>query len=885
MVFFKDYTFLSSQLKYLIVRTEGSTVETKFLVQDSFVGRYVDPWPQLRNTLHMRSWTSEYDHKSNKASKVWYLEKPNPQRTNIESTFSNIGRRMILEELRWGDNIVLEGEYDCIPGYWEWTEDVLSKNGQSLNNAYISDVDLHILGGFPISGVPYEEVIPNSTELTGLDDNREIFLPRTCECMFAAFHHLKEKNNGNIRVSFNEWIQFWCKKDLKYELAPPRKEKKSRRLLSTHNPIGEIPTEINTWSSTQEMVFSKLGAKHQKYETYLTAILSCWLCAFVFPSEEGNFIRPETFKIASLMASGKKVSLVVPVLGSLYHGLNKISNSSQLDHIRVCFPIHYVYGWLGYYLKTHYPLTSGPSLPRMVVYSGEGAAKYFDKDEARKRVHRAESIVWNATMLSRPYPTYYIDDGKSPELELAYFISLCFNYLPLRRGGSFVIEPYSPHRFSFQFGFHQDIPGYLENDIRAESLDEGLRYWRIFISRATMSKATFPPAVTSAKKLYTTQYSSWWERSYGMVLEDNLDVMVEKVGLEFVTLLEDKSQVIEKTLSKVKTPLAPQHQSKKINSSKVSKKEVVHTFTNKEKCPQFLFSGKRALQETSKTSKDRCWKRQRVEPSGAEVVALRVVEVQSVDSPSRSMTIQSDKVNAAGHPLESPHEMPQVSDDSTAISRPKAKSISNTEQEQKTLSTSRGQTLKGLTPNSNELYRVLPKSNGAMSVFEGKGVVFNHKRKYIMGLWEEICGKLSRTSLDNISSYKDYICEIFKEMKLVDSLSDHATSYDQEHSNFVDKAHEDKKMELISNAKERLKLFKVEEGEKAKHVSSNKKSLKKVKRKLATLQGEREGLEVVLKAAKKKVEEIQAKILATEDEISSYENMSLLTLEDSIRLE
>ncbi|KAK4737387.1 hypothetical protein R3W88_001084 [Solanum pinnatisectum] len=453
----------------------------------------------------------------------------------------------------------------------------------------------------------------------------------------------------------------------------------------------------------------------------------------------------------------------------------------------------------------------------MVVYSGEGAAKYFDKDEARKRVHWGESIVWNTTMLSRPHPTYYIDDGKAPELELAYFMSLRFNYLPLRRGGSFVIEPYSPHRFSRQFGFHQDIPSYL--------------YWHICISRATMSKATFPPAVTSAKKLYATQ----WERSYGMVLEDNLDVMVEKAGSEFVTLLEDKRQDIEKTLSKVKTPLAPQHESKKHNSSKVSKKEVVHTSTDKEKCPQFFFSSKRVLQETSKTSKDRCWKRQRVEPSGAEVVDLRVVEVQSVDSHSRSMTIQSHK----------------LANESTTISRPKAKSISNTEQEQKTSSTSRGQTLKGLTPNSNEHSRVIPKSNGAMSVFEGKAVVFKHKRKYI---------------LDNISSYKDDICEIFKEMSemnlldisplksLVDSLFDHATSYDQEHSNF-----------------------------KAKHVFSNKKSLKKVKRKLATLQGEREGLEAILEVAKKNVEEIQANILATEDEISSYENMSLLTLDDSIR--
>ncbi|KAH0644778.1 hypothetical protein KY284_032662 [Solanum tuberosum] len=309
----------------------------------------------------------------------------------------------------------------------------------------------------------------------------------------------------------------------------------------------------------------------------------------------------------------------------------------------------------------------------------------------RKRVHQGENFVWNAIMLIRPHPNYYIDDGKAPELELAYFMSLRFNYLPLRRGDSFVIEPYSLHRFSRQFGFHQDIPGYLENDIRAESLDEGLRYWRICISRATMSKATFPPAVTSAKKLYITQYSSWWERSYGMVLEDNLDVMVHKAGSEFVTLLEDKSQDIEKTLSKVKTPLAPQHQSKKLNSSKVSKKEVVHTSTDKEKCPQFLFSSKGALQETSKTSKDRCWKRQRVEPSGAEVVDLRVVEVQSV--------------NAAEHPLGSPHEMPQVSDESIAISRPKAQSISNIEQEQNTSSTSRGQTLKGLTPNSNEFFQ------------------------------------------------------------------------------------------------------------------------------------------------------------------------------------
>ncbi|KAH0669541.1 hypothetical protein KY285_023706 [Solanum tuberosum] len=139
-------------------------------------------------------------------------------------------------------------------------------------------------------------------------------------------------------------------------------------------------------------------------------------------------------------------------------------------------------------------------------------------------VYRGDNIVWNVTMLIRPHPAYYIDDSKTLKLESAYFMCLCFNYFPLRRGGSFVIEPYSLHRYNHQFGFHQDIPDYLENDIRAELLDDGLRYRCIFISRDTMSKATFHATITSTKKLHSTRYPSWWERSHGMFIEDKLDV-------------------------------------------------------------------------------------------------------------------------------------------------------------------------------------------------------------------------------------------------------------------------------------------------------------------------------------------------------------------------
>ena len=50
-------------------------------------------------------------------------------------------------------------------------------------------------------------------------------------------------------------------------------------------------------------------------DVYFAVFLSCWFCVFVFLSGDPEFICPETFKIASLMAVAHKiVNLVVPVL-------------------------------------------------------------------------------------------------------------------------------------------------------------------------------------------------------------------------------------------------------------------------------------------------------------------------------------------------------------------------------------------------------------------------------------------------------------------------------------------------------------------------------------------------------------------------------------------
>jgi len=188
-------------------------------------------------------------------------------------------------------------------------------------------------------------------------------------------------------------------------------------------------------------------------------------------------------------------------------------------------------------------------------------------------------------------------------------------------------------------------------------------------------------------------------------------------------------------------------------------------------------------------------------------------------------------------------------------------------------------------------------TNTAVSIFEGKSIVFNCKKEFILGLREDICNRLSKTRPELFLSYREKIIEIFEDMKktnildlsplegLLNSLFELAALYDQERSNMADKTSEDENLELISKAKERLESFKLEASEKVKKVSSSEKKLKRVVKKLQTLQQERENLEGVIEATQKEVEEIQEQISTTETKVSSYDNVNLLAVDDSANLE
>lgn len=61
--------------------------------------------------------------------------------------------------------------------------------------------------------------------------------------------------------------------------------------------------------------------------------------------------------------------------------------------------------------------------------------------------------------------------------------------------------------------------------------------------------------------------------------------------------------------------------------------------------------------------------------------------------------------------------------------------------------------------------------------------------------------------------------------------------------------------------------------------------LKRVVKRLHTLQQEGENLEGVIEATQNEVEDIQAKVSAAETKVSSHDNVNLLIIDDSANLE
>ncbi|KAK6144781.1 hypothetical protein DH2020_021601 [Rehmannia glutinosa] len=456
MVFFKDDSSPSGVRHLMILDDKSQSIDkgTILAVFDPVIGRYATAWPRLTNPSYLEEWSKEIP--SSKTSKTWTLQATHHQQSAESTPLPTLGRHIIEGQAKWDDYIKFAGEFHYIKGYWEWTRRVsavknsLQKvkiydavyaslftydNNSNIIRAFceawcpstntlltsfgelsISLWDLHTLAGLPITGSLYDEVVPCAKELTGLDEAASQFLPRSCGYLLHAYHHLRKIVNGgqSSQVPISEWIRFWSKKLTKYNKPPPRTEKKRvARPKSTYNPLGNLDVH-GEWSPAEKAYFSKINIKESlREETYLAAFLACWLCVFVLPNDDINMIRPNTFKMAGIMASGRTVGLAVPVLASIYKGLNKIAGSSRPSRVCSTFPVHFIHGWLAHYFKTHHQVWQGVRGPKMTTFSGEGGAKYYDPADARKRIHKGELVSLTCTMITKEKDFTYVDNGNA----------------------------------------------------------------------------------------------------------------------------------------------------------------------------------------------------------------------------------------------------------------------------------------------------------------------------------------------------------------------------------------------------------------------------------------------------------------------------------------
>jgi hypothetical protein len=253
-----------------------------------------------------------------------------------------------------------------------------------------------------------------------------------------------------------------------------------------------------------------------KEETWLAALLSCWLGEFVFPGKEANLIRLGIFKVASSKAHGKKYCLAVLVLATIYKGLNDIVSSSVPSKCDTTFLVHYLNAWLAEYFATHFDWPEASALdPCMVTFSGEGAAKYFEEAQAQKLFRSINKFKFHCFALFKGHQEILEDNDQLFDSYVNYFISQRLSYLSSRRGDLSVLEPYSPHHFGRQFGFNQDIPGEIKEDLHTATLEKVVNLWYRCLRINTKSQFLVPSCPSSDVAPCTKDYIDWWAKRSG----------------------------------------------------------------------------------------------------------------------------------------------------------------------------------------------------------------------------------------------------------------------------------------------------------------------------------------------------------------------------------
>ncbi|OIT06687.1 hypothetical protein A4A49_04710 [Nicotiana attenuata] len=102
------------------------------------------------------------------------------------------------------------------------------------------------------------------------------------------------------------------------------------------------------------------------------------------------------------------------------------------------------------------------------------------------------------------------DCGEQSNSWSDFFISLHSSFITLRHDDIHIVESYSPHRFSRQSGFCQDVPGKLIERTYDGSLKMLVQFWDFCVRLGGSSKVIVPTRPSEEGPLMTREYADWW---------------------------------------------------------------------------------------------------------------------------------------------------------------------------------------------------------------------------------------------------------------------------------------------------------------------------------------------------------------------------------------
>ncbi|KAJ8438055.1 hypothetical protein Cgig2_003591 [Carnegiea gigantea] len=235
--------------------------------------------------------------------------------------------------------------------------------------------------------------------------------------MILLFTHIKVKENLPSYQLLRNDIESECRSSTK---------------LSFHE---EFSYKLLYWEDAASTMFPRSPVK----------ITESHIQEYCLPSpthepvvRDAGCIRPSTFSITSLMASGVGYCLPTAILVSVYKALNEVSRSSHPSRSGGHFPTHFLYAWLAKNFDAYELVGEASFSPSMVRFSGLDRAKSFQPEEARNSLVLGgvfSGIRPSSTDLRRL--SWMTDEGKlKPKLKIVRSGKPVKPFVPVIEDGS-----------------------------------------------------------------------------------------------------------------------------------------------------------------------------------------------------------------------------------------------------------------------------------------------------------------------------------------------------------------------------------------------------------------------------------------------------------------